>query len=238
MLEVFVLRALKDNFVYVLRSGADVAVVDPGEWQVVDKFLRLKQWPLQQIFCTHHHLDHVGGAMELSHRYTATIITSKHDFNRIAGASRPVEDGDIVNVGSASAEVLMIPGHTLGHWALHFSETKCLFVGDTLFSAGCGRLFEGTPAQMFASMQKLKSKMQPGCRIYFGHEYTERNLQFVAEKFPEISVDSYFSEVQAKRQAHKDTTPTTLEQELIVNPFLRAKNVTEFRQIRELRDKF
>lgn len=240
MLEVYLLRALTDNFVYVLRDrpSGQIGVVDPSTFDVVDSFLTRRKWPLHKIFCTHHHEDHVGGALELRRKFGAEILTSSYDFQRIRGATLAMNDGNRVELGECVGEALAIPGHTLGHWALYFPRDKMAFVGDTVFSAGCGRLFEGTFSQMFNSLNRLKKALAPETQLFFGHEYTLPNLDFVQKHCPDINVTTYLTEVTAKLKEGLPTTPSTLAVELQVNPFMRATTLEEFKKIRELRNAF
>jgi hydroxyacylglutathione hydrolase len=240
MLEVHILRALKDNFVYVLHDSPSgkTAVVDPSEFSVVEGFLQEKQWSLTQILCTHHHWDHVGGAVELQKKYSAPIYSSAYDFQRIEGATVAVNEGDHLRLGESHATALFIPGHTLGHWAPYFTDADCIFVGDTLFSAGCGRLFEGTYSQMFHSLAKIKSQVKSDTKIYFGHEYTLKNLEFVETHCPDIDTTAYRAQVAQEISAGGDSTPSTLETEMKVNPFMRAETIEEFKRLRELRNEF
>ena len=239
-LEIIVLKALSDNFVYVLRASncKEVTVIDPSTFDVVDEFLKEKGWGLSQILCTHHHHDHVGGAFDLSKKYLAPIICSQYDFARIKGAQVAVNEGDAVKVGEHQGEVLLLPGHTLGHWGLFWPSQNWLFVGDVLFSAGCGKLFEGTPEQMFNSFNKIKSRVNEDTKIWFGHEYTLRNLRFVAVHYASAAAEAYQKEVTEKLALGKNTCPTTFKTEMQVNPMLRAKSAAEFKKIRELRDQF
>lgn len=236
-MEVFVIHALKDNFVYVLRDHGVTAIADPSTAPDVLRFLAERDWRLDMIFCTHHHHDHVGGVPELRAKFDCPVYVSEYDFPRIEGATHRLHEGDQVKVGNAICEAIDIPGHTLGHWAMWFAAEKKVFVGDTLFSAGCGRLFEGSEEQMFQSLAKLKA-LPSETKIYFGHEYTERNLQFVREHAPMIWDEEYWSEVQSKLERSQDTTPTILSTELRVNPFLRSGTVAEFKKYRDLRNMF
>lgn len=239
-LQVFVLRALKDNFVYVLHDqrSKETYVIDPSTFKVVDQFLSERGWSLKQIFCTHHHPDHVGGALELSQKYSAPIVSSKYDFSRISGASIQVIDQQKVAIGLSQGQVLEIPGHTLGHWALFLPTENWLFAGDTIFSAGCGKLLEGTAEQMFETFNKIKSAINDETKIWFGHEYTLRNLKFTLTHFPNDFASQYYEQMRLKLERGENSTPTTLKIEKAVNPFMRAQSGVEFKKIRELRDLF
>ncbi|HMN70106.1 MAG TPA: hydroxyacylglutathione hydrolase [Bdellovibrionales bacterium] len=231
---IHTLRALKDNFVYAIVQDSRCAVVDPGEAAPVEDFLKSRNLDLTHVLLTHHHPDHVAGAPELARaRPDLQVWCSRHDRARIPFAT--VTARNRMPLWDQTVRVLEIPGHTLGHIAYHLPDSRIVFVGDTLFSAGCGRLFEGTPAQMFQSMAKLKALPQD-TRIYFGHEYTVRNLEFVARHFPDWPYRDYLTDSQAKLARHESTTPTTLKQELEFNPFLKARTVKEFAEWRELRN--
>lgn len=230
-MNLHVLRALKDNYVYVLENGREAAVVDPGDATPVLAFLQQRNLRLSHILATHHHWDHVNGIAELYARYQPEVVASRYDQFRVPHASHAVDEAHPFALWGETVRVLDVPGHTLGQVA--YLVRDMLFVGDTLFSAGCGRLFEGTPAQMFASLQKFKT-LSPDTRIYFGHEYTSRNLEFVLAREPRPEVIEYRDEV-----AHlESTTPTTIERELALNPFLRARDVPEFAAWRAARDTF
>jgi hydroxyacylglutathione hydrolase len=235
---VHTLRALKDNFSYVLNDGASsCAVVDPGEAAPVLDFLRRHSWRLSHILCTHHHPDHVQGVPELlQHFPAAEVWTSAYDFQRIAGATRAVQEAQTLTLFEQPLKALEVPGHTLGQVAYWLPNLQALFPGDTLFSCGCGRLFEGSPAQMFASMNKLR-QLPADTQIYFGHEYTVRNVQFVLkEGGPNAKLAQYLEQCEHKLSAGQDTTPSLLGTELQFNPFLKAKNVAEFADWRERRN--
>lgn len=237
MLTVHVLHALKDNFVYVLRhADGRCAVVDPGDSQPVENFLANTQCRLEVVLCTHHHWDHIQGAPDLQKKHGAEIWGSFHDSERLPRPNRALREG-VHEVFGERLEVLDVPGHTLGQVAFHFPSQEALFVGDTLFSAGCGRLFEGSPEMMFASLAKIKS-LPPSTKIYFGHEYTLRNLEFVEhhQAAPAAEVTTYKAAVQQKLSSGLTTTPSRLSEELVINPFLRANSVEEFAYWRKLRD--
>ncbi len=234
-LTIFSLPALKDNFIYALSDGKSCAVIDPGEAAPVEKFLQENNLQLSTILCTHHHWDHVSGIKELRAKHNCEVLCSEYDYSRIVGVTRALAERETI-LGSA-IEILPMPGHTLGQVAFYIPESGTLFTGDTLFSAGCGRLMEGTPSQMFASLARLK-QLPADTKIYFGHEYTLRNLDFV-EKYsaaPPADVSTYRQACETKLALGQPTTPTTLATELKVNPFLIAKDVAEFTKWRELRN--
>jgi hydroxyacylglutathione hydrolase len=237
------LPALKDNYIYVLtdRARGEAAVIDPGDAGPVQAFLQNQNLKLTDILCTHHHPDHVAGAVELARLWSAPVTCSRFDLGRIAGAVRGLSDGESLTVLGEIFQAITVPGHTDGQISLWCAAHKALFVGDTLFSGGCGRLFEGSFAQMFSSLQKIKS-LPLDTKIYFGHEYTLRNMEFILEKShdPGLSaaVREYQSECQLRLARGGTTTPTTLERELQINPFLKAQTVEEFTHWREARNQW
>lgn len=234
-LKIHVLTALKDNFIYILSDGQSCAAIDPGEAAPVERFLAERGLRLETILCTHHHWDHTGAVEELKAKFNCDVLCSAYDFSRIKGADRALEERETI-LGTA-VEVLPMPGHTLGQVAFYIPKLEAVFTGDTLFSAGCGRLFEGTPEQMFESLGRLK-KLPMETKVYFGHEYTLRNLEFV-EKYKAAdgaAVQAYRQECTVRLEAGQPTTPSSIGTELRINPFLSAESVGEFTKWRELRN--
>lgn len=203
------------------ESPRHVAAVDPGDAAPVLDYLAREGLALAAILCTHHHGDHVGGIEDLTARFPVPVYGPASE--RIPRRSHGLTDGDLVTVPGLGLrfEVLGVPGHTLGHIAYY--GHGLLFCGDTLFSAGCGRLFEGTAAQMHASLSRLRSL--PGdTRVFCAHEYTASNLRFAATVEPgNAEIESYARAVNAKRARGLPTLPSTLDQELRINPFLRCR---------------
>lgn len=213
-----------DNYVWLLRApGADeVAIVDPADAEPVAARLDALGWRPRWILNTHHHNDHVGGNLALKRRYGATVVAPAADRHRIPGIDVAVAAGDLVQVGAHRATVLEVPGHTLGHVAYWFAADEALFCGDTLFALGCGRLFEGTPAQMWASLRTLRS-LPPRTRVFCGHEYTAANARFaLAIDGDNAALRARAAEVAAMRGRGEATVPSRLDDELATNPFLRA----------------
>jgi len=219
---------LKDNYAYLVIDRGDAAIVDPGEAAPVLAAVEQAGVQLTSIWATHHHPDHVGGVPELVRAIPGlTVIGHEHDRDRIPGLTRTVADGDEVALGDeVKARVIHNPGHTLGaisYWIeTRPGEADAVFTGDTLFGGGCGKLFEGTAAQMHASLVRLTSL--PGdCRVYFGHEYTASNLRFAAAVEPDSpSVAARAERVAARRAAGEPTTPSTVAEERETNPFVRV----------------
>lgn len=223
-LDIELIPAFSDNYIYLLRDSGSgtVAIVDPGDAAPVIDRLERDNLSLDIILNTHHHADHIGGNQALKQRYGAKIIGPAADAHRIAGLDQAVAEGDAVSVGGAMASVLETPGHTSGHIAFWFAEDDALFCGDTLFVMGCGRLFEGTPAQMWHSLSKLRG-LPDTAEIYCGHEYTLSNARFSAGIEPDNgTVAARLSEIETARAAGHPTIPGYLGQEKRTNPFLRA----------------
>ena len=209
------------------QTGA-TAAVDTPEAAAIERALEETGWgPLTHILCTHHHADHTGGNVELKRRYSGCVVVGpRADAARIPALDVAVAEGEPLAVGEARVEVLDTPGHTRGHCAYYFPAAQALFCGDTLFSLGCGRLFEGTPEQMCASLDKLRA-LPGGTRVFCAHEYTAANARFALTLEPgNAALRARAAEVEALRAAvpPRPTVPSTLAQELAANPFLRAQS--------------
>ncbi|WP_207456564.1 hydroxyacylglutathione hydrolase [Azospirillum sp. SYSU D00513] len=223
-MDVHLIPALSDNYVYLISDPASgaVGVVDPGEAEPVLAALDRLGLKLTHILNTHHHGDHIGGNQTLKQRFGATLIGPRAESARIPDMDATVGEGDSVRFGSQTARVFETPGHTSGHIAFWFETAGALFSGDTLFALGCGRLFEGTPTQMWTSLFKLRAL--PGAtRVYCGHEYTLSNARFAVTVDPENrELHARVARVEAQRARGEPTVPSTLEEEVRTNPFLRA----------------
>lgn len=223
-MDIHLIPAFADNYIYLLRDPASgaVGVVDPGDAQPVLAELERRNWTLTHIFNTHHHNDHIGGNHALKARYGADVIGPRADAARIPDMETCLGEGETISFGSLTAQVFFVPGHTSGHIAFWFPEAKALFSGDTLFALGCGRLFEGTPAQMWTSLVKLRG-LPDDTRVYCGHEYTLSNARFAVTVEPDnAALRSRAAEIAAQRERGEPTIPSTLGVEKATNPFLRA----------------
>ena len=213
-----------DNYVYLLRDAqsGDVAVVDPGEALPVEQILAARSWSLTHILNTHHHTDHVGGNERLKSLFNAKVIGSAADPTRIPGFDVGVRQGDTVSFGNTKAQVIETPGHTWSHIVFWFADINALFCGDTIFSLGCGHVFEGTMADMWGSLLKLRA-LPKQTSIYCGHEYTQANARFALTVDPDnTALKVRAEEVDSLRKSGQPTIPITLDKEQQTNPFLRA----------------
>jgi len=223
-LEIERVPCLSDNYSWLVHDPASglTAVVDPAEQQPVEAALKAKGWSLHYIWNTHHHADHVGANTRLKASHAGLrIIGPKADEARIPGIDQAVADGDTFKLGGVEVRVFDTPGHTRGHITFHVPVADALFPGDTLFALGCGRLFEGTPQQMWASLSKLLP-LPDATRVFCAHEYTQSNARFA------VAVDSGNAALAARKAAIDDlrakgipTVPSTLGEEKATNPFLR-----------------
>jgi hydroxyacylglutathione hydrolase len=215
---------LQDNYIYVLHdpdSGA-TAAVDPAVAEPVLEHVRRRGWRLTHVLNTHHHNDHTGGNLALKSQAGVTIVGARQDSQRIPGIDVEVADGDSFLLGTAAAMVMDVPGHTVGHIAYWFPESHALFSGDTLFAMGCGRLFEGTPDQMWSSLLKIRN-LPDDTLVYCAHEYTQSNARF-ARMVERDNADllARTADIDARRGRGQPTVPSLLALERRTNPFLRA----------------
>lgn len=231
---------LSDNYAWLLQDQAtgQTAIVDPGEAAPIQETLKKLGLGLDLILLTHHHSDHIEGAQTLQDTYKARIIGPKADAHRLPPLDQAVADGDTVALGDSTAQILAVPGHTSGHIAYYFTAPPALFCGDTLFSLGCGRLFEGTPEQMFTSLHRFDT-LPDETLVCCGHEYTLGNAAFALHADPHnAALQARVKDVKALRAAHLPTLPSTLGLERQTNPFLRAKTSAEFAKLRREKDTF
>jgi len=239
-MEVKIIPCLNDNYSYLIfdKNNKNACVIDPSESKPVIKAIEDNKVKLKYVLNTHHHYDHVGGNKELKEKYDSKIIGFKDDKDRIPEIDILVEDNQIWKEENFEAKIYHIPGHTTGHIAFHFFKEKKIFTGDTLFSLGCGRLFEGTYEQMFNSLNKIK-QLPKDTKIYCGHEYTLKNSDFCLKYDSDNKrLISKIETVKNKLAKGIPTIPSTLEEELQTNIFLRSKNVKNFSKLRDLKDNF
>jgi len=239
-MKVKVIKCLKDNFSFLIinESNSTACVIDPGEARPIIDFVENNGLKLKYILNTHHHYDHVGGNQELKKKYNSTIVGFEDDKDRIPAIDLFVRDDQIWKEDNFEAKIYHIPGHTSGHIAFHFFKEKKIFTGDTLFSLGCGRIFEGTFSQMYNSLNKIK-KLPHDTKIYFGHEYTLNNSNFcLANDSKNFKLKKKIIKIREKLKKNIPTVPTTLIDEIECNIFLRAKDLDSFSKLRELKDNF
>nr|WP_194298763.1 hydroxyacylglutathione hydrolase [Acetobacter fallax] len=230
--------ALSDNYIWLLKDEdtAAVAVVDPGDAAPVRAAIEAHGGRLDLILLTHHHADHIGGAEILRDRYDARMVGAVADEARLPRLDQAVRAGDHVAFGYSSALVIETPGHTIGHVSYYFDDPPSLFCGDTLFSLGCGRLFEGTAKDLFNSFRQFDA-LPDQTHVYCGHEYTESNARFALRVDPDnTALEKRASEVFALRAEHKSTVPSTLGSERACNPFLRAPDYETLARLRREKD--
>jgi hydroxyacylglutathione hydrolase len=223
-MEIALVPLLTDNYGYLLHDSATgaTAAVDPSEAAPVLAAASKRGWRLSHVLNTHHHQDHTGGNLAIKEATGCQIVGPRPDRARIAGIDLALDEGEQFELGEAIAEVLFIPGHTRGHIAFHFAGQRAVFCGDTLFSLGCGRMFEGDAPMMWGSLEKLR-RLPGETRIYCGHEYTAANARFAVSIDPENSaLRRREREVGALRAAGQPTIPSTMEEERAANPFLRS----------------
>ena len=229
-----------DNYAWLLtdKASGKVGVVDPADAAPVRAMLESQGKTLDFIFLTHHHDDHIGGARELADAYHALIIGHDADEARLPKLDIPVHEGSPLTFGAACVQVFATPGHTLGHIAYYIADGLLLFPGDTLFSLGCGRLFEGSPTQLFESLAKFKA-LPESTLVCAGHEYSEANARFACYVDPSNqALQARAAEITKLRAQNLATLPVTLGSERATNPFLRAKTVEELASLRAAKDVF
>jgi hydroxyacylglutathione hydrolase len=239
MLEIVAVPVLTDNYVWLIhnRETGETAAVDPSVADPVLQAVAARGWSLTQVLNTHWHPDHTGGNAGIQ-AATGAPITAPAEAERVSKVNRVVAEGDRVTVAGAQAVVWDIPAHTAGHIAYYFEDEGMIFVGDTMFAMGCGRLFEGTAEQMYSNMQRIAA-LTGDVRIYCGHEYTLANGLFAEHSQPEnAAIRERLQRVKTLRDQGKITLPTTVEEERETNPFVRATNTEEFARLRAAKDSF
>jgi len=253
-MEITPIPCLTDNYAYIIEdnNSKTTGVIDPSESQPIISFLKRKNIKLNYILNTHHHFDHIGGNVELKKIYNAKIIGFEGDKHRIPGIDITLKDNENFNFGNSTIKVFHIPGHTLGHVCFFFEKEKIAFTGDTLFSLGCGRIFEGDHKQMFSSLNKIK-KLPKDTKIYCGHEYTYKNAEFcMKHDINNNDLKKKFKIIKKLRLQNLPTVPSSLEDEINSNIFLRCdqndlktklnmengEDFEVFMKVRDLKDRF
>ena len=239
-MKVEIIPCLQDNYSYLIidNDKQEACVVDPSEAKPIINYLSDKNINLKYILNTHHHYDHIGGNTELKKKFGSVVLGFNGDAKRIPEIDILLKDNEIWNSGNFKAKIIHIPGHTLGHICFYFFDENLLFTGDTLFSLGCGRIFEGTYEQMYDSLNKLKS-LPKETKIYCGHEYTLNNSKFCLEHDSEnSSLLKKIEFIKKQRNNNLPTIPSTLQDEIDCNIFLRANDLKTFSKLRDLKDNF
>ncbi len=239
-MKIEIIKCLQDNYSYLIIDESEqiACVVDPSEAKPIINYIENNNINLKYILNTHHHYDHVGGNLELKKKYNSKIIGFSGDKHRIPEIDFLVENNQIWKENNFEAKIYHIPGHTTGHIAFHFLKEKKIFTGDTLFSLGCGKIFEGTYEQMFNSLSKIK-KLPKDTKIYCGHEYTLQNSNFCIVNDPKnLKLKNKIKEIKKKVKDNLPTIPTILSDEIECNIFLKAKDLESFKKLRDLKDNF
>jgi hydroxyacylglutathione hydrolase len=253
-IEIRQFPCLSDNYGFLIRDRAtgEVATIDTPDPAAIDDQLARAGWRLDMILNTHWHPDHAGGNLALKKKWSCRVVGPHREAAKIPGIDQAVGDGDIISLGASRAQVFETPGHTLGHIIYYVAEDGVAFVGDTIFAIGCGRLFEGTPAQMWSSLSKIAA-LPPETRLYCAHEYTQANARFALTVDGENgALRERSAEIDRLRAGGLPTVPTTVGAELATNPFLRARDpqiqaaiglsgadtVDAFAEVRRRKDRF
>ena len=253
MLNVDILQCLKDNYSFIIHDTETntVAVVDPSEFEPVNDFIKKKFKKIDYILNTHHHFDHTGGNLDLKKIYNAKIIGSKKDEKRIPGIDIKLFNNENFRLGNIDFKIFFVPGHTSGHICFYSKNEKVIFTGDTLFSLGCGKVFEGTHLEMLRSLNLIK-KLPTNTKIYCGHEYTQKNLDFCIKYETNNKLEEKKKWIISRLHQKKPTIPVTVKEELDTNIFLRCNNsrvkkslhmenatdLEVFKKLRDLKDVF
>lgn len=238
-LEIIRIPVLSDNYVWLVHEAEsdETMVVDPAVAEPVLAEAKARGWTITQIWNTHWHPDHTGGNAEIKAATGCTITGPEAERERIPTLDVLVKEGDTVRLGDAEALVIDVPAHTAGHIAYHFADDQAAFVGDTLFAMGCGRLFEGTAAQMYSNMRKLEA-LGDATAIYCAHEYTQSNGRFALTVEPDnAALVERMAEVTVMRERGEPTVPTSIALERATNPFMRAGSIEELAERRAAKDR-
>ena len=239
-MKIEIIKCLQDNYSYLIIDELtnDACVIDPSEANPIINYCEKNNIKPKYILNTHHHFDHVGGNQEIKNKYSSIILGFKGDKDRIPGIDLFLEDQQIWKAGNFETKVIHIPGHTSGHIFYYFINEKVIFTGDTLFSLGCGRIFEGTYDEMYESLSKFKN-LPLDTKIYCGHEYTLQNSKFCIKHDPSNQkLINKIIEIKKNIRNGMPTLPSTLKDELECNIFLRVNDIKSFSKLRDLKDNF
>lgn len=239
-LDIVRIAALSDNYIWLVHDpdSGETMVVDPAEADPVLAEAERRGWTITAIWNTHWHPDHTGGNAAIKQATGAPVIAPAAEAAKIPTADRLVAEGDTVKLGSHVATVLETPAHTAGHITYHFADDAVAFTGDTLFAMGCGRLFEGSAAQMYANMRRL-ADLPPETSVYCAHEYTLSNARYARVAEPDNqAIADRLREVEKMRERGEATVPTTIALERATNPFMRAQSIEQFAERRASKDVF
>jgi len=239
-MKIQIIPCLQDNYSYLIidEENNTACVIDPSEADPIIEYLENNKIKLNFILNTHHHYDHVGGNNKLKERYGASVVGYVGDKQRIPEIDILLDDQEIWRCKNFEAKIIYIPGHTLGHICFYFYKEESVFTGDTLFSLGCGRIFEGTYSQMFNSLMKFK-KLPENTKVYCGHEYTKKNSDFcLIHDANNNDLKTKIHRIDEKLKSGLPTIPSTIKDELECNIFLRSNNLETFSKLRDLKDNF
>ena len=239
-MKIEIIPCLQDNYSYLIIDNKKkiACVIDPSESKPIIEYLEKNEIKLKFILNTHHHYDHVGGNKKLKNLYKAKVLGFEGDKNRIPEIDIYLKDNEIWKFENFESKIIHIPGHTLGHIGFYFHKEKSIFTGDTLFSLGCGKIFEGTYSQMFNSINRIK-KLPLNTKIYCGHEYTDQNSKFcLLHDQNNQKLKDKIKEISEKLKRKIPTIPSTIKDEMECNIFLKSKNLETFSKLRDLKDNF
>jgi len=239
-LEIVRIPVLSDNYIWLVHEpdSGETMVVDPAIADAPLAEAEKRGWKITQIWNTHWHPDHTGGNADIKAATGCQITGPEAEQERIPTLDRMVKEGDTVKLGNVTADVIDVPAHTAGHIAFHIGSDRVVFVGDTLFAMGCGRLFEGTAEQMFDNMRKLE-QLPEMTKVYCAHEYTQSNGEYALVAEPDnLALKERMAEVLTLRERGEPTVPTTIALERSTNPFMRAKTPEQLSERRVAKDNF
>ena len=239
-MKIQIITCLQDNYSYLIidEENNTACVIDPSEATPIIEYLENNKIKLKFILNTHHHYDHVGGNQRLKEKYGASVVGYRKDKKRIPEIDILLDDQEIWIHQNFETKIIYIPGHTLGHICFYFYKEQSVFTGDTLFSLGCGKIFEGTYSQMFNSLMKFKELPQD-TKVYCGHEYTKKNSDFcLTHDANNENLKTKIDIIDEKLKSGLPTIPSTIKDELECNIFLRSNNVKTFSKLRDLKDNF